>query len=101
MKSAARMAAEANYDPYEMGRRLRERERVSGRQFYRTKWVLVPVETRIPTDEETKESSVLREEPPTSHLSPPNPKEPMSYELKKDNSGQFRFNLKAGNGEIF
>ncbi len=24
----------------------------------------------------------------------------MSYELKKDNSGQFRFNLKAGNGEI-
>ena len=24
----------------------------------------------------------------------------MSYELKKDNNGQFRFNLKAGNGEI-
>ena len=24
----------------------------------------------------------------------------MSYELKKDNSGQFRFNLKAGNGEV-
>ena len=24
----------------------------------------------------------------------------MSYELEKDNSGQFRFNLKAGNGEI-
>ncbi len=24
----------------------------------------------------------------------------MSYELKTDNSGQFRFNLKAGNGEI-
>ena len=24
----------------------------------------------------------------------------MSYEVKKDNSGQFRFNLKAGNGEI-
>src|SRR5262245_57138841 len=24
----------------------------------------------------------------------------MSYELKKDASGQFRFNLKAGNGEV-
>ncbi len=24
----------------------------------------------------------------------------MSYEIKKDKSGQFRFNLKAGNGEI-
>ena len=24
----------------------------------------------------------------------------MSYELKKDTSGQFRFNLKAGNGEV-
>ena len=24
----------------------------------------------------------------------------MSYELKKDSSGQFRFNLKAGNGEV-
>lgn len=24
----------------------------------------------------------------------------MSYELKKDSSGKFRFNLKAGNGEI-
>jgi len=38
------MAAECNYDPYEMGRRLRERERPSGRQFYRTERVLVPVE---------------------------------------------------------
>ena len=61
------MAAECNYDPYEMGRRLRERERTSGRQFYRTERVLVPVEG-VPTDvgapaEEAGLSGILREEP--------------------------------------
>ena len=52
-----KMAAECNYDPYEMGRRLREQERVSGRQYYRTERVLVPVEHE-------EESCVVREEPP-------------------------------------
>jgi hypothetical protein len=58
------MAAEANYDPYEIGRRLRERELASGRQFYRTERVLVPVETRYTADEDAGQSCVLREEPP-------------------------------------
>ena len=58
------MAAEANYDPYEMGRRLREREQASGRQFYRTERVLVPVEVTYSTDEAAEPSCVLREEPP-------------------------------------
>ena len=58
------MAAEANYDPYEMGRRLREREQASGRQFYRTERVLVPVETRNSGHGEAEPSCVLREEPP-------------------------------------
>ena len=58
------MAAEANYDPYEMGRRLREREQASGRKFYRSERVLVPVETRYPPAEEAEPSCVLREEPP-------------------------------------
>ena len=62
------MAAECNYDPYEMGRRLRERERASGRQFYRTERVLVPVEG-VPADvdappEDAGLSCVVREEPP-------------------------------------
>ena len=58
------MAAEVNYDPYEMGRRLRARELASGRQFYRTERVLVPVETRYTADEAAELSCVLREEPP-------------------------------------
>ena len=62
------MAAECNYDPYEMGRRLRERERAAGRQLYRTERVLVPVEG-VPAgvdalSENAGLSCVLREEPP-------------------------------------
>ena len=62
------MAAECNYDPYEMGRRLRERERTSGRQYYRTERVLVPVEG-APAEvnarsEDAGRSCILREEPP-------------------------------------
>ena len=57
------IAAECNYDPYEMGRRLREQERASGRQYYRTERVLVPVETKYTVTDEA-ESCVLREEPP-------------------------------------
>ena len=45
------MAAECNYDPYEMGRRLREQERASGRKLYRTERVLLPVETSYATEE--------------------------------------------------
>lgn len=65
------MAAECNYDPYEMGRRLRERERASGRQYYRTERVLVPVEDeaqgvhRQSATEDAQPSGVLREEPPS------------------------------------
>ena len=58
------MAAEANYDPYEMGRRLRAREQASGRQFYRTERALVPVEATYSTDEVVEPSCVLREVPP-------------------------------------
>ena len=62
------IAAEAGNDIFEMGRRLRERERASGRQFYRTERVLVPVEG-VPADvdappEDAGLSGVLREEPP-------------------------------------
>ena len=63
-KIRRQMAAEANYDPYEMGRRLRAREQASGRQFYRTERLLVPVETRYPAHEEAGQSCVLREDPP-------------------------------------
>ena len=65
------MAAECNYDPYEMGRRLRERERVSGRQYYRTERVLVPVKDetqgvhRESATEDAESSCVLREDPPS------------------------------------
>ena len=65
------MAAECNYDPYEMGRRLRERERASGRQFYRTERVLVPVKDetqgidRQSATEDAESSCVVREEPPS------------------------------------
>ena len=34
-------AAECNYDPYEMGRRIRERQRKHPERIYRTKRVLV------------------------------------------------------------
>ena len=62
------IAAEAGNDIFEMGRRLRERERASGRQFYRTERVLVPVEG-VPADvdappEDAGLSCVVREEPP-------------------------------------
>jgi len=35
-------AAECNYDPYEMSRRIRERQREHPERIYRTKRVLVP-----------------------------------------------------------
>ena len=65
------MAAECNYDPYEMGRRLRARERASGRQFYRTERGLVPVKDETPgidrqsATEDAESSCVVREEPPS------------------------------------
>ncbi len=34
-------AAECNYDPYEMGRRIRERQREHPERIYRTKRVLL------------------------------------------------------------
>ena len=36
------LAAECNYDPYEMGRRIRERQSEHPERIYRTKRVLVP-----------------------------------------------------------
>ena len=63
-KSAARWPLSATTTRITMGRRLRERERVSGRQYYRTERVLVPVETKDAAAE-IAESCVLREEPPT------------------------------------
>ncbi len=60
-----KMAAECNYDPYEMGRRLREQERTSGRTFYRTERVLVPVGT-VDSVNESELSCVVREEPPAN-----------------------------------
>ena len=38
------LAAECNYDPYEMGRRIRERQKKYPGRIYRTKRVLVPVD---------------------------------------------------------
>jgi hypothetical protein len=38
------LAAECNYDPYEMGRRIRERQKRYPGRIYRTKRVLVPVD---------------------------------------------------------
>ena len=38
-----KLAAECNYDPYEMGRRLREIQKEFPGRIYRTKRVLVPV----------------------------------------------------------
>ena len=38
-----KQAAECNYDPFEMGKRLREREKAHPKRIYRTKRVLVPV----------------------------------------------------------
>lgn len=37
-------AAECNYDPYEMGRRIRARQKEHPERIYRTKRVLAPVE---------------------------------------------------------
>ena len=39
-----KLAAECNYDPYEMGRRLREMQKEFPGRIYRTKRVLVPVD---------------------------------------------------------
>ena len=39
-----KLAAECNYDPYEMGRRLRELQKEFPGRIYRTKRVLVPVD---------------------------------------------------------
>ena len=39
-----KLAAECNYDPYEMGRRLREIQKEFPGRIYRTKRVLVPVD---------------------------------------------------------
>jgi hypothetical protein len=36
------LAAEANYDPAEMGRRIREREKSLGHRMFKTRRVLVP-----------------------------------------------------------
>ena len=36
-------AAECNFDPYEMGRRIRERQKEHPERIYRTKRVLAPV----------------------------------------------------------
>jgi hypothetical protein len=58
-----RMAADANFDPHEMGRRLREQQRRDGRPVYRTERGLVPVET-VYSAEEADLSCVVREEPP-------------------------------------
>lgn len=58
-----RMAAEANFDPHEMGRRLRAEQRREGRPVYRTERVLVPVAT-IYSAEDAERSCVVREEPP-------------------------------------
>ena len=58
-----RMAADANFDPHEMGRRLRSEQRRDGRAVYRTERVLVPVET-VYSAEEAEMSCVVREEPP-------------------------------------
>ena len=38
------MAAQCNYDPFEMGRRIRERQKEHPERIYRTKRVLVPVD---------------------------------------------------------
>ena len=38
----SQFAAECNYNPYEMGRRIRERQREHPERIYRTKRVLVP-----------------------------------------------------------
>ncbi len=39
-----KMAAECNYDPFEMGRRLREREKEYKGRIFTTNRVLVPVD---------------------------------------------------------
>ena len=38
-----KMAAECNFDPFEMGRRSRERQKAHPERIYRTKRMLVPV----------------------------------------------------------
>lgn len=40
-----KLAAECNHDPFEMGRRLREREKEYKGRIFKTKRVLVPVDT--------------------------------------------------------
>ncbi len=60
-----KMAAECNYDPFEAGRRSRERQKQYPGRIYRTKRVLVPVETSDAMGVEAETSCVVREEPPT------------------------------------
>ncbi len=63
------LAAEAGDDVFEMGRRLREREKKLQRRLFRTERVLVPVaggpagSDALPEDAES--SCVVREEPPS------------------------------------
>ena len=65
------LAAEANYDPAEMGRRIREVQNEYKGRVVRTRRVLVPAteEThgvyRQPTAEDAESSSVVREDPPS------------------------------------
>jgi len=59
-----RLAAEANYDPHEMGRRLREQQKADTRRIYRTERALVPAKACSSVHEEAEPSCVVREEPP-------------------------------------
>ena len=64
------LAAEANYDPAEMGRRIREVQNEYKGRVVRTRRVLVPVEDkthgvyRQPATADAESSCVVREEPP-------------------------------------
>ena len=65
------LAAEANYDPAEMGRRIREVQNEYKERVVRTRRVLVPVvdetegDCRSSATEDAEPSCVLREEPPS------------------------------------
>ena len=49
------LAAECNHDPFEMGRRLREREKAYHGRIFKTKRILVPA------DDATEAEPLLRE----------------------------------------
>ena len=63
------LAAEAGDDVFEMGRRLREREKKLQGRLFRTERVLVPVEGgpagSAARMEDAESSCVVREEPPS------------------------------------